>query len=206
MDDQFSIRSVLSAPSPYPKGLGCDETLSNQAERSAYFAEACESPIERKFAMAFTDHTRVQTFAADAIPEDFHEHTLVLIPQLPIGRFRLDFAILFKIDSRLTKWAIECDGKQWHSSFDQVERDLKRDRLLAIRDWRVLRFTGAELFHSAGAMADRVHEEINAFKQGIDASSIDEEFDPQQFEDAGMYDAAEWYRETRPIGFTEIYS
>ncbi|MEO1359029.1 MAG: DUF559 domain-containing protein, partial [Pseudomonadota bacterium] len=115
-------------------------------------------------------------------------------------------AIIFKVEGRIVKWAVECDGKQWHSSYRQVRRDLKRDRLLGIRDWRVLRFTGVELFHGAGAMADRVHLEINAFKQGIDEESIDAEFDPQQFIDAGLNDAAEWYRETRPGGFTEMYA
>jgi len=54
-------------------------------------------------------------------------------PQLPVGRFFVDFG------NPILKIAIECDGKEFHDPI----KDMKRDDLLADMGWMVFRATGA---------------------------------------------------------------
>ena len=59
--------------------------------------------------------------------------------ELPVGRFRLDFA-----------WpqdlvAIESDGRRWHSGGADFERDRAKTNYLTARGWRVLRVTWSDL-------------------------------------------------------------
>lgn len=43
---------------------------------------------------------------------------------------------------------VECDGFQFHSSPEAFSKDRKRDRVLATRGLRTLRFSGAEITKS----------------------------------------------------------
>jgi very-short-patch-repair endonuclease len=171
----------------------------------AFFDEVCESPIEKSFAHAFTDHSRVYTSRQKEIPDDFfsmkreyYRESVLLIPQLKVNRYRLDFAVLFTAMGSLQKWAIECDGQLWHSSTEQVSKDLKRDAYLKNYGWRTLRFTGGALHYRGEEIADRVHLEINALKGGVPEADLQEHFAPEQFEEVGETDAARWYRRTQP--------
>ncbi len=199
------IRSVadmadeLFEPDGYEHGLICDSSLENLRERMRFFRQHCESPIEYAFGVAFSDHERVETFEPDKAPKDFDDRTVVLIPQLVTLCYRLDFAVLFWVDGRIHKWAIECDGKEWHTSEQQIARDKRRDMDLLADGWRVLRYAGYLLHYGAGGMADRVHVEIDAFRSGQDESSIERYLDPKQWEEVGEVEAARWYRETRPL-------
>lgn len=188
----------------YRNGVLSDGTQACITARSEFFREWCESPIEFGFAMVFSDHERVQAFAPNDVPDDFHEKSVVFIPQLKVGRYRLDFAVLFKVEGRVQKWAVECDGREWHSSESQIDRDKKRDRFLMHGGWRVLRYAGHSIHYGAGGMADRVHMEIDAFRSGQDSASIEQYFDPDQFEEIGDTEAARWYRETKPRSYQAI--
>ena len=63
---------------------------------------------------------------------DIRSAGLPLWPQLPVGRFFLDFG------NPVTKVALECDGRQWHSA----EKDAPRDAWLRARGWTVFRVPG----------------------------------------------------------------
>lgn len=58
----------------------------------------------------------------------------------PIGRFRADFAFL---EQRLV---VEVDGHEFHHTKKQRENDANRDRILTLLGWRVIRFTGSEIY------------------------------------------------------------
>ena len=76
------------------------------------------------------------------------------------GRYYLDFALLHS-DGR--KVCVECDGHDYHErTKEQAQRDRERDRYLTLRDWRVLRFTGSEIYHDAEKC---VRETIEHLKQ-----------------------------------------
>jgi very-short-patch-repair endonuclease len=82
----------------------------------------CQSPIEVAF------HKAART------------EGLFLCCQFPVGPYRLDFA------DPPTKVAIETDGQDWHASKEQRTHDARRDRYLTEEGWRVLRFTGTEIY------------------------------------------------------------
>lgn len=191
-------------PSAYPVGIVNDGSMKTQSERMVFLRRWIESPIEYDFGLAFSDHMRVQLFAPNEVPVNFHDKTIVLVPQLPAGRFRLDFAVLFKVDGRLHKWAVECDGRQWHTSEQQIAKDKKRDAALLQAGWRVLRFAGYSIHYGAGGMADRVHLEIDAYRSGQDSASIGHYFAPEQYEEIGDNEAARWYRETEPRSYQNM--
>lgn len=57
---------------------------------------------------------------------------LPLWPQLPVGRFFVDFG------NPVVKVVLECDGKEWHDE----RKDAERDRELNSMGWRVFRASG----------------------------------------------------------------
>lgn len=68
---------------------------------------------------------------------DIRYHGLPFYPQVPVGRFFVDFG------DPVLKIAIEADGKQYHNH----ERDLARDHELWEEfGWRTYRATGAKTF------------------------------------------------------------
>ena len=83
---------------------------------------------------------------------------VVAVRQRNIGPYRVDFAIDCK-DKRLV---VEADGKDWHSSPEQVERDRIRDEYLRGHGWDVMHFTGSEIHRDAPRCAARVVDAIGA--------------------------------------------
>lgn len=63
---------------------------------------------------------------------DIRVRGLALWPQLPVGKFFVDFG------NPVAKVAVECDGAAWH---DPV-KDAARDRILAEQGWTVYRVPG----------------------------------------------------------------
>lgn len=78
--------------------------------------------------------------------------TCEIFPQYEALNYRLDFAVIgdyFKID-------VECDGIQYHSLSEQVQKDKIRDRALTMNGFLVMRFTGSEIFRDAEGCARQV--------------------------------------------------
>jgi very-short-patch-repair endonuclease len=76
-----------------------------------------------------------------------------VLRQLPVTvngkRYRIDFAL---IGSDGAPWlACEVDGFAYHSSKDQIQYDLQRERALTAAGWTVLRFAGGEVHRDAAA-------------------------------------------------------
>ena len=110
--------------------------------------EKCESPIEKKLFLAFT--------------------LLGVHPrgQIPAGRYRID--ITFLRNGR--KVAIECDGKDSHSSPDQKLHDKKKDEFLSQQGWIVIRVKGSEINKNAMLCAQRVLKQIDALPSELNQS------------------------------------
>lgn len=104
--------------------------------------QLAESPIETRLAvhLACFFGTKTAIFAQYEIAT-------------PNGNYRLDFAV----DPEGSKIAIECDGHEFHErTKEQAARDKSRDRALQAAGWRVLRFTGSEIFADPGKCASEV--------------------------------------------------
>jgi very-short-patch-repair endonuclease len=71
---------------------------------------------------------------------------VVMYPQLPVGKFFVDFG-----NPRL-KIAIECDGKQWHDP----KKDAERDAILKKLGWTIYRFTGSECIKTGNEFEDEI--------------------------------------------------
>lgn len=65
--------------------------------------------------------------------QDIRSRGLDLWPQLPVGRFFVDFG------NPVAKVAIECDGRQWHQD---AAKDAARDQELEAMGWTVIRIPG----------------------------------------------------------------
>ncbi len=101
----------------------------------------CESPIEERLAL----HLGVAL-----IGEKLESQRQV---ETSAGNFRLDFAL--EISGK--KVAIECDGHEFHErTKEQATRDKARDRALTAEGWRILRFTGSEIWKAPELCAAEV--------------------------------------------------
>lgn len=70
--------------------------------------------------------------------------------QLKIGRYRVDIAFPEKMI------VVECDGKEWHSSDEQIEYDRQRDAYLKSLGWKVIRVTGGDIYKHSASIAEAV--------------------------------------------------
>lgn len=87
---------------------------------------------------------------------------LELKPQFNIGIYRTDFAILGKD----TKLAIECDGHAFHEKTkEQATRDRKREREIIAKGYKVLRFTGSEIYKDPASCTREVMRIIDTSKE-----------------------------------------
>lgn len=78
-------------------------------------------------------------------------HVLLIQPtiQLATGKhvYRPDFVLLNQLDTPLKPIAIELDGHDFHErTKEQARRDKSRDRNFTNQGWKVLRFTGSEVY------------------------------------------------------------
>jgi hypothetical protein len=108
-------------------------------------------------------HRALYTFSVDdRVLGDCQIHTQH--PLLVEGALvRLDFALVVRPyprrrdvcaarDPRLKRFAIECDGHDYHERTKaQAARDRSRDRKLTRAGWTVVRFTGSELYRDPSA-------------------------------------------------------
>lgn len=85
---------------------------------------------------------------------------VLIAPQLKIGPYRVDFAVRYisGLDGA-AGLVVECDGHAFHEKTkEQAARDKARDRFLAAAGYRVMRFTGSEIWADPIACAEQVLE------------------------------------------------
>jgi very-short-patch-repair endonuclease len=83
------------------------------------------------------------------------EDVPLIVPQHPVGRYRVDFAIPSQ------KIAIEVNGYDYHSTKWQLACDAQRTRDLIMEGWRVIPFTGSEIYRDAGRCVRYIAELAN---------------------------------------------
>ena len=100
----------------------------------------CESPIETRLAKAL------------------RFWGVVVQVQRPIGPYRAD--IYIEMDGK--KIVVECDGVDYHSSYEQREHDHKRDKYMEEKGYMVIRFTGSAINKRLEECIIRVIEELSS--------------------------------------------
>lgn len=126
-----------------------------------------ESPIE---AILFREMMRTHPFVlckedAEPVGEGYF-----IFPQYPVGPYRPDFLIKgIGYASNARVWppvysatiVVECDGKEFHSTPEQVEYDRKRDQWFKDNGIKTLRFSGAEIHRNVKFCVQQIAFTLN---------------------------------------------
>jgi very-short-patch-repair endonuclease len=121
--------------------------------------KTADSPIESilgaAIVMVFKEADRPLSLASEARDG----RGLMLIPQFKWGYYRSDWAIYNpKTTGALL---IECDGKDFHSSPEQVDHDRKKDAAAHDRGYLTVRFTGAQIHRGADDCAQKIFDIVH---------------------------------------------
>lgn len=163
-------------------GEAINEWHRQQDECLQHALRWCESPIEQLFLMALltngwsldlSSEPHLSEMDVEAAVNDLginhgwrfiHGEPGVIVAQAGVRieerDYRIDFAMLVGDE----RFAIELDGHDFHErTKEQARRDKSRDRALVKDGWKVVRFTGSEVFADATDVAEQV------FSLGMDA-------------------------------------
>ena len=138
----------------WPKNRGIFEPVAVPAARvlnSAGIAKEigalCDSEIEVDLAAALTKALRID------------DPSLSLRHQFQLGRFLYD--LYLKREERSKPLVmIECDGKEFHSTDEQIANDRAKDALAARSGILLLRFSGSQIFRELDRCTQRVLREL----------------------------------------------
>lgn len=151
-----------------------------------YHNQDCDSPIEYLLlaSLIFSSNGYSETIAPytwelieamhQSDPMDLLRETdgikSIVIPQAPIGKYRVDFLIITKIHEELHKVIIECDGHDYHDKTkEQATRDKKRDRQITSLGIPVLRFTGSDIYKRPMGCAEEISQYLaNRITKSLD--------------------------------------
>ena len=133
--------------------------------------QRCESPIEALLTSALYTHNKIglenfhfMTMAKEVAKPYFYEAAFVYF-QMPIGTYRADLLI---VDASLPLelgeprlMIVECDGHDYHErTKEQARKDKQRDRYFQGRGYKVLRFTGSEIWADPDACASEIADQL----------------------------------------------
>lgn len=99
----------------------------------------CESPIERRLAVFLVPYAEQWGFK--------------VIPQFNHDQFRYDFAI--EKDGKVVA-VVECDGIEFHSTPEQLARDVAKDLSARHAGFAVFRYSGSKIYADAKRCAEQV--------------------------------------------------
>lgn len=150
---------IIGTRGHYPKSAIYDEL-----ERLRFMRRWCESPIESRFISSLIASRRFVVMEQEGAREcKLEGRDIAVVPQYKIGRYRLDFAFFFyDINGQHHSINIECDGKEYHSSPEAVQRDKDRDHYMRCQGFDVWRYPGWALYHGDGACADEAEQAMLA--------------------------------------------
>jgi very-short-patch-repair endonuclease len=127
----------------------------------------CESPIELGFCLSLFQVQGITAVEGDFTPTLLPRlvsggRVIAVFAQQPILHYRADF-LLVGLSPTLAEpqfIVIECDGAAFHSTREQVRRDVGRQAALVNTGFRVIRFTGSQIYSTPEVT---IHTTIAAF-------------------------------------------
>lgn len=117
-----------------------------------------QSPFEEAVAMAL-------------IRRGYH-----IVQQWPVSSYYIDIVAL----CGTKKIAIECDGELYHSGYDKMLADMRRQADLERVGWQFIRIRGSEYFNQPEKTIERVIEKLTAY--GIEPEQENQEAQARQTE------------------------
>lgn len=133
--------------------------------------ERCESPIEELLLAAIYAQHNLGLVdmhfigATEPSKSAAFDEAIFIMQQAKVGPYRVDILIHdascpFEV-AEPRFMVVECDGHDFHErTKEQARRDKKRDRFFQSKGYKVLRFTGSEIWADPEACADEVLEQL----------------------------------------------
>lgn len=160
-----------------------DRMCANIEENRVALRQHCQSPIERLLAdmLVACPFMNFLLRGPQIVKPGSERPTRVtggayICPQFRIGPHRVDFAILIICTQGELRLVVECDGHDFHEKTkEQAAADKARDRYLNDQGYRVLRFTGSEIWNNAIECGDQISWFIiNEWQRGCFVHAPDE--------------------------------
>lgn len=131
----------------------------------------CESPIEELLMAALYSASKISDLRLDFMHGDsppaqaYYDEAAFVYQQATIGPYRVDILIhdaSLPFDLAQPRFmVVECDGHDFHErTKEQARRDKQRDRFLQSKGFKVLRFTGSEIWADPDNCADEIINEL----------------------------------------------
>jgi very-short-patch-repair endonuclease len=114
--------------------------------------KVCESPIERLLYSELLNAKMYYGVLGGTVVKDikiFPQHTIILEQ----NTYRADFLIEYEKE----KLIVECDGHEFHEKTkEQAQKDKKRDRELIQAGYKIIHFTGSEIYTNTYKCFDEI--------------------------------------------------
>ena len=68
-----------------------------------------------------------------------------VIPQYNVGNYRIDLVVVLPSGIKI---AVECDGDKYHSTAEQIQNDIIRQKILERAGWQFFRVRGGEFYYN----------------------------------------------------------
>lgn len=98
--------------------------------------------------------------------EDDFEYSFFVRPQEKIGNYRVDFLIktyFLPLSKETESFIIECDGHDFHEKTkEQAKHDKERDRFFTQNNYKVLHYTGSEIYNDFPKIEDELEKYITS--------------------------------------------
>lgn len=169
---EYAVQVLEEALSrPRPKKDRLRKVATETTGPTAILTSCCESPIESILGSCLL--MGLQAYEAKlCLPEHISDepaNRMLLIPQFPWRRHRVDFAVRVSHAPPIFLF-IECDGHDFHHTPEQIKRDKERDQEMSRAGYRVVRFSGSELTHKPWECANRILKEVAWLQKGKQAA------------------------------------
>jgi very-short-patch-repair endonuclease len=188
-----------------------DNHLIEQVAGWQEFLKQCESPVEEQFAAELIRFYGLdqhcignRLYSTFCSREEFMESMLDLFyiiveAQHKVDEYKTDFLIYLTRDigywHKQPMWfktIIEIDGHDFHErTKKQVSRDKQRERHLVKRGYRVLRFSGSDVYNDSFKCVEEIHEILYS-----DASRL---FDASRNKLGSLLFGPDFYREPNTV-------
>lgn len=120
-----------------------------------------QSPIEKMLWIAIHIVCTTNYIELNAGPLSDKElaYGMHLFSQYKVNKYRADFYATYKAmkGSVQQDWIIECDGHAFHErTKEERQKEKQRDRYFTVNGYKILRFTGSEIFRNPYGVAAEI--------------------------------------------------
>lgn len=103
-----------------------------------------------------------------SFPEEMHNFETWVSPQYKVGKYTADFVFCCRFKGEESRLLVECDGHDFHEKTkEQAINDKKRDRYFTSQGYKILRFTGSEIYNSAENCAEEITNILSDMMNGF---------------------------------------